>query len=297
MRYLRKNLKTAFILAGLVLLVAVVREFVTIPASSEEVKLVKDGNDFAKASLETGTETGMKPLIDIKANAAGAFGEGGKVAFGWETEKRWPIASLTKLMTALVAFENISPKEVITITEEAIEIEGVSGNFAAGEKFKLNDLVKAMMLVSSNDAAGAISFHFGEDNFLASMNKKALELGMTNTNFVDPTGLSFKNQSTVNDLIRLTDYIRETQPEILAVTRKPKDVITEVRTGKKRTIVNINTFAGRSDFLGGKTGSTPEAGGNLISVFKVAGEPKTIIVLGADDKFAETEKIKDSLWQ
>ncbi len=294
---MRHNLKTVLVFAGLLLLVAVVRESATTFVSSEGVDLVKDGNDFAKASLEMEPGAGVEPEIDIQVSAAGAYGEGGKEAFGSRTEKRWPIASLTKLMTALVAFENIPEGEVIIITEEAVLTEGVSGSFTAGEKFKLNDLVKAMMLASSNDAASAIAIHFGEADFIEAMNEKAKELGMTDTSFIDPTGLSSRNQSTVIDLLRLTEYVRTIEPEILAMSKKLKDTIMEVKTGKRRTIVNINIFAGRSDFLGGKTGSTQEAGGNLISVFKVAGEPKIIIVLGAEDRFAETEKIKDSLWQ
>ena len=283
--------------AGLVVLVFVIRESATIPVSSEEVNLFKDSNDFSKSSLEVKPEIEVKPDIDVQASAAGAYGEGGKETFGWETDKRWPIASLTKLMTAVVALENLPINEVITISEEAVATEGDSGSFRAGEKFKLNDLLKAMMLVSSNDAAAAIAMRVGEDEFVAAMNKKAEALGLTDTNFVDPTGLSVKNQSTVVDLLRLTEYMRNFEPEIFAVTKKTKDIIVEVKTGKRRTIVNINAFAGRSDFLGGKTGSTLEAGENLISVFKVAGEPKTIIILGALDRFAETEKIKDSLWQ
>lgn len=297
MRYLNHNLKTALIIAGLVVLVFVVQESATTPVSSEEVSLFKDSNDFSKSSLEVKPEIELKPDIDVQVSAAGAYGEGGKETFGWDTGKRWPIASLTKLMTAVVALEAIPANEVITISEEAIATEGISGSFTAGEKFKLNDLLKTMMLVSSNDAAAAIAAHIGEDEFIAAMNKKANDLGLTDTGFVDPTGLSVKNQSTVIDLLRLTEYVRNFKPEILAMTKKTKDTIVEVKTGKRRTVVNINTFAGRSDFLGGKTGSTPEAGGNLISVFKVAGEPKIIIVLGALDRFAETEKIKDSLWQ
>jgi len=297
MKYMKRVLKTTLVFAGLLLLFIVIRRSATVPASSEEIGLVKDENDFAKASFEIEPETGVSPDIDVQVSAAGAYGEGGKEAFGLRTDKRWPIASLTKLMTALVALENIPANEAITVTEEAVLTEGVSGNFAAGEKFKLNDLIKAMMLVSSNDAATVIAIHFGEADFINAMNEKAEGLGMTETDFSDPTGLSAKNQSTVIDLLRLTEYIKVAWPEILTMSRKSKDVITEIKTGKRRTMANINVFAGRSDFFGGKTGSTAEAGGNLISVFKVAGELKTIIVLGAEDKFAETEKIKNSLWQ
>jgi len=294
---LRSNLKTLSVFIGLAALVLTIRYTSTLPASSEEVSLVKDENYFSKASLEIGAETDLTPEIDVQVEAAGAFVEGGKEVFGWEMDKRWPIASLTKLMTAVVAFEKIEPAEIIIITKEAVASEGVAGSFSEGEKFRLNDLVKSMMLVSSNDAAEAIALHFGKEEFIKAMNSKALELGMNQTNFVDVTGISTRNQSTINDLIRLTEYIRLFEPGILGTSRKVKDTIIEVRTGKRRTLVNINYFAGDRDFVGGKTGSTPEAGGNLISIFNIADGPKTVIVLGTEDRFGETTKIKESLWQ
>ncbi len=299
MSYLKQNPKKAFlILAGIMLLVtAIITQSSTIPVSSEGIASKKDNNDFGKASLGFTPETEITPSIDVQVSAAGAFAESGKQIFGWEVEKRWPIASLTKLMTATVALENIPVNDIITITEENVKQEGSSGNFIAGEKFKLNDLIKAMILVSSNDAASALATHFSEEKFMAAMNEKAEELGMNNTYFADSTGLSSKNQSTVSDLVKLTEYIYGTNPQILSVAKKYKDTIVEIKTGKRRTIVNINPLAGGADFLGGKTGSTPEAGGNLISLFNIGGATKTIIVLGAQDRFAETEKIKDSLWQ
>src|SRR3990167_2186284 len=297
MRHLNRNLRTALMTAGLVVLVFVIRESATIPVSSEEVNLFKDSNDFSKSSLEVKPEIEVKPDIDVQASAAGAYGEGGKETFGWETDKRWPIASLTKLMTAVVALENMDTNQIAIMSPEAMAIESPSGGFSLGGKYRINDLIRAMLLVSSNDAAEQIALTFGRDEFIKAMNGKALELGMTETNFIDPTGLSARNQSTINDLVRLTEYIRLFRPEMLATTKKTSGTITEVKTGKRRTLNNINPLASGKDFIGGKTGSTPEAGGNLISVFNIGGGPKIIIILGADDKFAETTKVKNSLWQ
>lgn len=280
----------------MLLITVIIRQYITMSANSEEITSIKDTNDFDKASLEVIPETEIIPIIDVKASAAGAFAESGKQIFGWEVEKRWPIASLAKLMTAVVTLENIPANEIIEITEKDMRQEGSSGNFKTGEKFKLNDLIKAVILVSSNDAASAFATHFGEEKFVAAMNKKTEELNMNNTYFADPTGLSSKNQSTVSDLMKLTEYIQQTNPQVFAISRKTKDTIVEIKTGKRRVIANINAFAGRNGFLGGKTGSTPEAGGNLISLFDIRGATKTVIILGAEDRFAETEKIKNSLW-
>ena len=293
-----QSLKNLSIFIGLVLVVLVVRyNYTTLPVSSEEIALVNDTNNFAKAGFELGEETGITPEIDILAQAAGAFSEGGKEVFGWETNKRWPIASLTKLMTAVIALEHMDTNQIAIMSPEAMAIESPSGGFSLGWEYRINDLIRAMLLVSSNDAAEQIALTFGRDEFIKAMNGKALELGMTETNFIDPTGLSARNQSTINDLVRLTEYIRLFRPEMLATTKKTSGTITEVKTGKRRTLNNINPLASGKDFIGGKTGSTPEAGGNLISVFNIGGGPKIIIILGADDKFAETTKVKNSLWQ
>ena len=297
---MRQNLRNLFIFFALVLVVLAVRYnylYTTTPASSEGVALINDDNSFAKAGFELGGETEINPTIDVKAQAVGAFSEGGKEVFGWETDKRWPIASLSKLMTAVIALEYMDTNQIVVISPEAMAVESPSGGFSTGQKYRVNDLVRAMLLVSSNNAAEQISEVFGREEFIKIMNSKALELGMTETNFIDATGLSSRNQSTINDLVRLTEYIRLFRPELMATTSKASGIITEVKTGKRRTLNNINSFAGGKDFVGGKTGSTLEAGGNLISVFNIGGGPKIIIILGADDKFAETVKIKNSLWQ
>src|SRR3989344_2115812 len=273
MKYLKLNLKTFYILGALALFIALVSSYGVFLASSEEIGLAKDLNNFAKASSDGGNDAGVTPQIEITATAAGAFGDGGKEVFGWETTKRWPIASITKLMTAVIVSEKMQATDVVEITADMLAADGDSG-FVKGQKYKVSDLEKAMLVASSNDAAYALA-----------------------TYYVAPAGLSAQDQSTVNDLVILTGYIRGYHPDIFNETKKTKDTITEVKTGKRRTFTNINEFAGQKGFMGGKTGTTPEAGENLLSVFNIAWEAKTVIVLGDEDRYAETQKIIGSLWQ
>jgi len=239
----------------------------------------------------------VAPVVEqVELNAAGAYLLDGKPLYEFRTDKRWPIASVTKLMTALVARELLSPGEVIVITPEAVAAEGAAGGFSAYEKYRLSELEEAVLAVSSNDAAFAIAAHYGETDFIREMNRMAALLGMNETNFSDPTGISLQNRSTATDLFRLVKFIWEEEPGIFEITRQPSVVITD-ELGRSRTLANINIFAGRADFLGGKTGSLPEAHGNLVSIFKLPDEtsPVVIVVLGAGDRFEETENILGKL--
>lgn len=296
MKYLKLNLKTFYILGIGALLMVLVSSYGIFSANSKEISLAKDLNNFAKASLDGGNNTGVTPQIDITASVAGAFGIGGKEVFGWGTTKRWPIASITKLMTAVVVSEKMRATDVVEITDDMLVPPGNSG-FIKGQKYKVSDLEKAILVLSSNDAAYALATHYGQANFIAAMNQKASDLRMKDTYYIDPAGLSAQNQSTVSDLVILAGYIRGYHPNIFNETKRTKDTITEIRTGKRRILSNINYFAGQKSFLGGKTGTTSESRENLLSVFNIAGEVKIIVVLGSTDRYMETQKIIGSLWQ
>jgi D-alanyl-D-alanine endopeptidase (penicillin-binding protein 7) len=144
---------------------------------------------------------------------------------------------------------------------------------------------------SSNVAAEAIADTYGYNNFIAEMNARAAAWGMTNTFFDDPSGLSASNQSTADDFLKLAQIIYNRYPEILETTENQQVYITEQNTGKKVLVKTINDFAGDPDFIGGKTGHTAQADGNLFSVFRYDNHPLFIVVLGTSDRFIDTEKL------
>lgn len=235
----------------------------------------------------------------ITVNAAAALAidlETGKEFFSLNKEKRWPIASITKLMTSVLTIENIGKQKDIVFSESAVAAEGDSGNFAAGERYKAGDLLKAMMLMSSNDSAEALAEFYGRRQFIQDMNTKAQIIQMRDTVFDDPTGLSVLNQSTPIDLWKLSEYIFYNHKEIFEISRQEGGAVVELGSRKTKTLVNINLFAGRPDFLGGKTGYIEEAQQNLISFFLINKRPTLIIVLGAEDRFLETEKILEWIY-
>ena len=209
----------------------------------------------------------------------------------FNANNHWPLASITKLMTAIVAYENMNLQKNITFSSEAASLEGSAGDFKAGETFKASDIMKAMLMLSSNRAAEALAEDFGKDKFISLMNQKAKELSLSDTAYFDPTGLSSSNQSTANDIYKLASYIYNTHPEIFSITRQAKTYIVELNSHKKRLITNINQFAGQANFIGGKTGFIDESQGNLVSVFKIDNQVVITVILGSQDRFGETKKL------
>lgn len=251
-----------------------------------------------------------KKSLDLEAKAAISIriGKREKILFKKEIEKPLPIASLTKLMTALIVFEdpeNYSFSKIINISKKAADQEDVPeyGNLKEGEKLSVEKLLNLMILYSSNDAAYALAEEIGIENFISRMNKKAKEIGMENTNFSNPTGLDpenlkwsqeTKNQfnfSTVNDLAKLTKYILNEWPLILEISSKKPDF--QIKNGFSDLTLKEDT-----KIIGGKTGYTQEAGGCLILVLSKDGIYYLNIILGTEGiegRIKEMQKLIDWL--
>ncbi len=215
----------------------------------------------------------------------------GEEIFALREQARWPMASIVKLMGSIVTLENMDREQKIIISPAAIEAVGTAGRFTAGDSYSVIDLVSAMMVVSSNDAAIALAENMPAGQFVYLMNSKADEIGMNDTRFYEPTGLSSLNQSTADDLAIFIRYAWNTFPELLTLSARESVVIRELNLNQNIRLTNINSLATRNDFLGGKTGTTLDANQNLIAVFSIAKENIAIIILGADDRIKETEKI------
>ena len=230
------------------------------------------------------------PELHVRAALAADL-QTGQELFALNPYQRWPIASLTKLMTAVVAKTEIGPEKPVLVSEAAIAADGPAGSFGTGEKYLARDLIRSIIAVSSNDAAEALAEHYGRKGFVAKMNEVAQGLGMIQTNFADPTGISSLDQSSPEDLRKLAAFLYEEHPDVLAAARSKETKIQELASGAVRTLTSINAFSGRPEFLGGKTGYTDEAGGNLVSIFSYLHRPVFIVVLGTEDRFGETEKL------
>ena len=216
-----------------------------------------------------------------------------RVLLEFKSERRWPIASITKIMTSVIVAEHLDFQKQITLNSEDILAEGSAGDFREGEIFTAGDLVKAMLTASSNDAADAVARFYGRRAFVDLMQGLSRDLGMADTTFADPSGLSSLNQSTAKDIVKLVAYIVKNHPDFLNISAQKETLIKELSSGAARKLKNINKFSGREDFLGGKTGYIDEAGGNLLSIFQYGGRKILVLVFGTEDRFVESERLYD----
>lgn len=180
-------------------------------------------------------------------------------------------ASLTKILTCIIAIESGKLNNDVIITKESTMVEPSKAGFQAGDHIKLIDLVRAAMVSSSNDAAFAIAIYLGGnvESFVAAMNNKARMIGMRHSYFTNPAGFDHGafagNISTAGDLMRLTEYSVQ-NPTFNQVARLEKVVIAEQLTGKVYWLRTHNKMLDRYPYtVGIKTGYTRKAGGCLIA--------------------------------
>lgn len=143
-------------------------------------------------------------------------------------------ASTTKILTAIVAYENGNLEKIVTISQNAASTGGSGINLRTGDKISLNDLIKGLLIRSGNDAAVAIAEEIGGsvESFCKMMNKKAIEMGLKNTHFVTPHGLDKENHySTAYDLAKMAEYLLNI--EYLADIVKEKSVTIKINENSR----------------------------------------------------------------
>ena len=215
----------------------------------------------------------------------------GAVVASANADRRWPTASLAKLMSATVVLDKIDLNTQITITDQMFAADPAEANLFVDGRYQAIDLLHAMLLPSSNVAAEAVATFYGRDAFIAEMNARAAAWGMADTHYDDPSGISAGDESTALDLAKLAAQVYARYPQILSISRTPQFPITNYTTGAVGTLHSINNFAGQADFIGGKTGHTEEADGNLLSIFRDGDHPILVIVLGSANRFGDTQTL------
>lgn len=253
-----------------------------LPETSIAATAPADGTSDAASEAAASQPTGATPLpIFTSAAYMVADLSTGNVVVASNAASRWPTASITKLMTATLVLDQLSPTTTITITPQMFSADPDEITLKIGGTYTVEDLLHVMLMPSSNVAAQAFANTIGQAQFMSEMNARAAQWGMTSTYFADPSGISAANESSASDLLALAQHIYASYPQIFALTNTPVTVITELNSGKKITVRSINNFAGTPGFVGGKTGNTAQAGGNLLSIFNDNGTPIIVIVLGA----------------
>lgn len=218
----------------------------------------------------------------------------GQVYSSYNNKRVFPIASLSKLVTAVIAIENIPAETKITITQEMLDSGyGEAGNLKIGEIFTVSELLYPLLLESSNDAAEALAKHYGYAEFIRKMNVFVAELGMSVTTFRDASGLSSGNASNADNLFILAQYLYTKDKPLLELTKNKTMTLASTTEHSMHIFNTINPFPFDPNFMGGKTGRTNEAKESMISLFRYehAGTlyPVAVIVLRSDFKIREVD--------
>lgn len=212
-----------------------------------------------------------------------ANGATGEVLWADDADRRVPIASITKLMTALVALERARPNTLVTVAPQASIVGESSVYLVTGEQLPLRDLLAAALIQSANDAAYAIAAHVGGgdvDAFVGLMNRKARELGMTDTRFVRPDGLDVEGHySSARDVLTLARAAMR-KPLIRRLVRQRS---FEMAGGRRVTTWNdlLGAYPGA---LGVKTGHTDVAGWSQVAAARRNGVTIYTVVLGSPSR-------------
>lgn len=213
--------------------------------------------------------------------------ETGEVLLSKNLDKPLSVASLTKVMTAIVALDLADPGEIFSVTENAARKIPTKIGVLPYDKLTLHELLEASLLTSANDAAQVIADgidkKYGRQVFVAAMNEKAKFLGLKNTSFSNPQGFDNRNNfSTVKDLAILTHYAMINYPEIAEIVRKDAEFLPEDTNHKQFDLPNWNGLINvYPEIIGMKIGNTSRAGKTTIVISERNGKKLVAIVLGA----------------
>jgi D-alanyl-D-alanine endopeptidase (penicillin-binding protein 7) len=220
----------------------------------------------------------------------------GETLYAKNADQQAPIASITKLMTAMVVLDAKLPlDEAIEITDEDVDhVKNTTSRLPVGSYFRRDDLLRLALMASENRAAAALghSYPGGIEAFVAAMNEKAQVLGLTQTHYVDSSGLSPENVSSPADLGKLV--AAASQYELIReYTTTPAVTVQLPNSKRKLSFINTNGLVRHSDWKIGlsKTGYINEAGKCLVMQAMIANQPIVIVLL---DSWGRLTRIADA---
>ena len=220
-------------------------------------------------------------LIDVNS---------GELLCSKNPDERLPMASTTKIMTALVAIETGDLAEEVTIPREAVGVEGSSIYLYEGERLTLEQLLYAVLLESANDAATAVAIHVGGsiEGFSTLMNQKAAELGLENTHFENPHGLDSEQHYTTARELAIIAAEAMKNPKLREIASTQKKTIPLNGTEGVRLLINHNRLLKSYDgAIGIKTGYTKKSGRCLVSAAERDGLTLICVTLSAPDDWRD----------
>jgi D-alanyl-D-alanine carboxypeptidase (penicillin-binding protein 5/6) len=212
----------------------------------------------------------------------------GQILYAFEADRRLSPASLTKIMSALVMLEYGKLDDYVTVSREAAAARKMHLRLRAGHIFRLEDLLKAMLITSANDACLAAAIHVGgsEEKFVELMNLKARALGLTHTHFSNACGFdSPTHYTTAQDLAALTELALQ-HPLFRSYVKEERGVLTAINTNRSYLLRTTNRLLGRMPGVDGvKTGFTSKAGRCLIAKVSQNGKELLLVLLHASSRW------------
>ena len=251
--------------------------------------------------------------LDIEAKAAYVFDlVTGLPLYAYNENENLPLASLTKVMTAIVATDLVPKSTVVSITKDDVKLEGDSG-LLVGEKWRLSDIIDFTLTTSSNDGASAIASVAGsigqnaygvspeqaKNDFVNKMNLKTQELGLSNTYFFNETGLDVGDSvvgsyGTAKDMAILMGYAIKNKSRVIEATSREGFKVSSLDNISHSAINTNKSVDNIPGLIASKTGFTDLAGGNLVVAFDAGMmHPVVVSVLGSsiDGRFKDVEKL------
>lgn len=212
--------------------------------------------------------------------------DSGHIFSSKNANNQFSIASLTKLMTAIVAVESVDLRRSIQVKEKMLKTYGSIDGLAIGKNFGAVEILYPLLVSSSNGASEAVASLLGREKTIKLMNEKTRSIMMGNTEFVDVSGMNQENKSTAKDLFYLARYIFNNRFPLLKITKG--EAVDFSRGAEKKWQNNKNLFFKDKNFIGGKTGYIKESGhvGVFLFQFSDKNDQKrniVVIVLGANN--------------
>lgn len=238
-----------------------------------------------------------QPIVDAQAIAI-IDAKTATLLYAKNAEEERAIASVTKLMTALVALDNLKTDSVVVIQPQDVEIEPTTMNLTIGESITVGDLMKGLLIVSANDAALALGRVTGDgdlDNFVKMMNEKASMMGLKNSHFSNPHGLDQDGLFSSAKDMALIAKNAVANPTIAEIVSTKQTTVTSTDGGISHDLKNTNKLLDSYlNVYGVKTGFTDNAGQVLITAATNKDGDKIIcVVLGSNDRFQDSKVLID----
>lgn len=263
-------------------------KFTRVKAS--KTSLARSQRIAKQRAIELGENYDGRGLLQLASSKALIINQNtGEVIYAKNTNVSSPIASITKLMTAMVMLDaKQSLDETIYISDQDVDyIKNTHSRLSVGNGLKRSEMLQLALMASENRAASSMATNYpgGQTAFVKAMNAKALSLGLYNTHFEDPTGLNSANVSTAEDLAKMVQAAYQ-YPEIREATTSASHEVYFEGRANPLNFNNTNGLvrAGQWDIGLSKTGFINEAGRCLVMQAMIAGEPMIVVLLDSNGK-------------